>query len=167
MNRTVIGIMLVVLGILFLLGNLGILSGALVLLLVGGGFLFFYYHSGKKASHRNIGLLIPGAILIMVGIYDFLIETLRMQYVEGYLFFIFLSVAFAGIYLIHTRNLKELSRGKRIWPLYPALGLFMFGILIVSERQLESEIVSVIFSNLFPIALIITGIIIVIRAVNK
>ncbi len=167
MNRTVIGIMLVVLGVLFLLGNLGFLSGALVMLLVGGGFLFFYYSSGKKASNRKLGLLIPGAILIMISIYNFLVESLRIDYVEGYLFFIMLAVAFVAIYFIHTRHLKELTKGKRTWPLYPALGLFVFGILILFERQLESETVSVILTNIFPILLIIAGIIIVIKTRKK
>ncbi len=167
MGKKSLGIMLVILGVLLLLGNLGYLPGNLFLLIVGGGFLYFYVRSGVSASERNLGLLIPGLIIVMVWLYGFLNNTLMITGVEGYLFFILLGLAFLGIYLIHTMHVREASGGEKLWPLYPALALVGFGVLIRLEQQLESEIVRMLMNNLFPIALIIVGLIIVVRTMGK
>ena len=167
MGRKSLGLILILLGVLFLLSNLGFFSGAIVLWIIGGSFLFFYYNSGKSNSNRNLGLLIPGMIIIAVGVYDFLNKTLGITAIEGVTFLIFLGIAFIGIYLIHTRHSENGGFGERNWPLFPALGLFAVSLLSLLEKHLESELIAQILGNMFPIVLIIVGIVIFVRAVSK
>ncbi len=167
MDRKWIGGLLIILGLFFLLSNLGIFRGEWLLLILGGGFLGVYLVSGKTADSRNVGFLIPGCILIMLGFFVLLEATLKQWGIEGYFFFSFIGMAFILVYLIHNRQLSDASEGRRNWPLYPGLSLFGFTLFLFVVTRLDTGIGRMFLNNLFPIGLLIAGAIILIKSYSK
>ncbi len=167
MNRKWLGILLVVIGGISLLSNLGFYSGEFTLLIVGGLLLFMYYRSGDAVYKRSQGLIIAGMIVTMVGLFAVVEENFALGDQDGYLFFIFLGIAFFLVFLVHTRHLDSLPVGKRRWPLYPAVGLWGFGLFVFLVEFLERDLAEAILSNLFPVALIVIGVIMLVKAFRK
>ena len=155
MKNTFIGLILIVVGGLILLGNLGFISGDLTLFVIGGAFLFFYGVSGKSRTERKIGLLIPGMIVLAVGTFAFMDDHFN---VAPYWFFVSLGLAFLGIYLIHTRY----GQGGK-WPLYPALGLFGFSVFVLLTTRFNLNRMDDLMSNLLPAAAIISGLVLLLK----
>lgn len=156
MKNSMIGLILVIVGLFILLGNLGVLNGELTLLGIGTAFLIFYGVSGRDKEQRKIGLLIPGLIILAVDMFA-LLET-RYD-AAPYFFFVFLGLAFLSVYLIHTKSVKN-----RKWPLYPALGLFGFSIFLLAATNFNLEFLGTIMNNLIPAAAIIAGLVILVKA---
>lgn len=167
MNRKWLGVLFVVIGGISLLSNLGFYSGEFTLLIVGGLLLFMYYRSGDSVYLRNQGLMIAGAIVTMVGAFNILEENFALGDQEGYLFFIFLGIAFFLVFFVHTRHLNSLPVGKRRWPLYPAVALWGFGLFVFLVEFLERDLAEKILSNVFPVALIIIGVVMIGKAFRK
>lgn len=156
MKNSMIGLILVSVGVLMLLGNLGMLDGEFMLLGVGAIFLIFYGISGRDNDSRKVGLLIPGLIIIAVGLFAQLESRLDNA---PYLFFVFLGLAFLGVYVIHTRNIQG---GK--WPLFPALGLFGFAAFVFAATNFNIAFLGTIMNNLVPAGAIVVGLVILVKA---
>lgn len=126
MNRSTLGIVMVVLGGVLLLGQLNLFSEHLFLYLLGAGFIFTYYVFGGATKYGSVGFLIPGLILLAIAIFS---DLENYFHLGGWGFFICLSLAFLGVYWFHTRHFTG-SWGEVNWPLIPAGVLFLFSIFI-------------------------------------
>ena len=167
MDKKWLGILLVALGIASLLGNLNIFQGELTLLVIGILFFFFYNKSGKTVDKRQVGLLIPGVIVFMVGLFAIVDRNFELGEAGGYLFFVFLGIAFVSIYFIHTKHLENALKEKKNWPLYPGLACLGFALFVFIVQSLETEIGREILSNIFPIGLIVVGVSILLKSLFK
>ncbi len=119
-NRTnLLGAALIAIGLFIWLGrmlpNEGEITGGMVLLTIASPFLFFAFWK------RIYGLLIPGSILagLSIGV-PFASLTNGMSVVWG------LSLGFMAIYLLG----RELFSVRAPWPIFPAVPLFVVGIII-------------------------------------
>ncbi len=155
MKNSMIGLILVSVGVLMLLGNLGVLGGEFMLLAIGAAFLIFYGLSGRETVSRKVGLLIPGLIIIAVGLFAQFESQLENA---PYMFFVFLGLAFLGVYLIHTRSIEG---GK--WPLFPALGLFGFAAFVFAATNFNISFLGTIMNNLVPAGAILVGLVILVK----
>ncbi len=167
MDRKWLGLLLIIMGGIFLLSNLGYYPGEFTLAIVGALLLLMYYRSGNSVYRRSQGLLIAGAIVTMVGLFAAIEQNVPLGDRDGYLFFVFLGIAFLFVFLVHTRHLKNLPSGKRRWPLYPAAGLWGFSLFVFIVQVLDSDLTKRLLSNLFPIGLIIVGVILILKAFRK
>lgn len=159
MKNSMIGLILVSVGLLMLLGNMGVLDGEFTLLAIGTAFLIFYGISGRDTETRKVGLLIPGLIIMAVGTF----AQLESRFDNApYMFFVFLGLAFLGVYLIHTRNIQG---GK--WPLFPAIGLFGFAAFVFAATNFNIAFLATIMNNLVPAGAIIVGLVLLVKAKKK
>lgn len=112
-------------------------------LLVGLAFAAAYIWS------RQLGFLIPATVLVAVG----LAVSVPDHLFEGWMLFAALSLAFAAVYLIHTR-VRGTETGERIWPLFPAGGLLAFSIALVASEQFSPHWFIVAFFGLPAVVLL-------------
>lgn len=159
MKNSMIGLILVSVGVLILLGNLGVFEGEFILFAIGAAFLIFYGLSGRNTESRKVGLLIPGLIIIAVGLFAQFESQLENA---PYMFFVFLGLAFLGVYLIHTRSVDG---GK--WPLFPALGLFGFAAFVFAATTFNLEFLGTIMNNIVPAGAILVGLVLLVKSRKK
>jgi hypothetical protein len=141
-DRTVLALLLIGGGVLFLFAQLNIFPGFgnidfgdFVLLLLGGAFLYAYFST--KASHR-VGFLIPGAILFGIGTGTLIshLPIVNSFTGDGDIVPITLGLGFCLIWLLER---------KHWWALIPGGFLIFAGL-------------STAVGNLWPVALIIIGV---------
>lgn len=137
-DRTMLGLILVGGGILFLLDQLNIfgITGNLVLPIIGGVFMYAYFTT--RQGHR-IGFLIPGAILLGIGVGQ-LISSLSVPQLwsRGDVTVLTLGLGFCLIWALERRHW---------WALIPGGILLMVGL---------SSLFAI--AQLWPLALIALGI---------
>ncbi len=144
-----LGIGLIALGIVFLIAQLvGGIGDALILLLVGGGFIFAYL------SRNQYGLLIPGGILVGLGI-GTLLERMLSPFAEFET--LGLGLGFLLIYLIDLLRQGHTSW----WPLAPGTVLILVGLVEGSPQFQEWLTVG------WPAILILIGLLLLIRTLSK
>lgn len=117
MNSRTLGIVLIVFGLLIYLANISMLSGEAVLIGIGLGLLIVYF-----TSRRSIGFLISGAVVTAVGAFAAVDRWLPGEH--GYLFFLFLALAFAAVYLV------ELNHERGGWAGWVAVALAAFSAFV-------------------------------------
>ncbi|MFO7942457.1 MAG: hypothetical protein R6U92_07445 [Bacillota bacterium] len=154
-SRRIIGILLLVAGVALLLSMLGYLPGAAFLLILGGGFCGVYAAVGGRRSYGNVGFLIPGLVLLAVGSFAVLEETLTANSPNPGYFFALLATAFLGVALVHTRAFRQADHGERNWPLYPAAGLTLLGVLLALEESIGVSLAFLQMLNYLWIAALI------------
>jgi hypothetical protein len=125
MDKKKIGILLITIGIFILLNTLNLISDDIFLYLLSGGFLFTYFILGARKHYRNIGFLIPGAILLAIALFSDLERINSIDSLGGGVFFIMLGLAFLIVF-IHTSAFKKWD-----WPIYPAGALILFGLFVI------------------------------------
>lgn len=153
MDKKKIGLLLVIIGIFIFINTTGLLSDDIFLYLLSGAFLISYFMLGGRKHYRNIGFLIPGAILLAIALSSDLQKIKFIANLGGGVFFILLGLAFAAI-LIHTAAFKKWD-----WPIYPAAVLMFFGLFVIFVEK-SSFIQNRSYLNyLTPAILIITGLI--------
>lgn len=126
--------------LLLLLNNLGLLTGNAFLLILGLGFLAVYFLLGGRRRYGNIGLLIPGAILISIWAAITISQRVALGPLDGAIFLFLIGLAFLAVFFLHTISFKEMSHGDRFWPLYPTAGLFFIGAITYLSQLQEREI---------------------------
>jgi hypothetical protein len=144
-ERTILGLILVGGGVLFLLQQFSIFSGfgELILLLIGGIFMYAYFntHSGYR-----VGFLIPGAILLGIGVGE-VISSLPLPsfWAGGNVTAFTLGLGFCLIWLFERKHWWSLIPGSililssmaemwvfgRLWP----LGLIALGAYLLYDQN--------------------------------
>lgn len=125
MDKKKTGILLITIGVFILLNTLNLISDEIFLYLLSGGFIFTYFMLGARKHYRNIGFLIPGAILLAIALFSDLERIELINKLGGGFFFIMLGLAFLVV-LIHTSAFKKWD-----WPIYPAAALIGFGLFVI------------------------------------
>jgi hypothetical protein len=161
-KKSTIGVFLIVLGLVIALGNLNMVPGLITLPLISVGFFFLYFYFGAWSRRGNIGFLIPGCIIAVVGIFAIL-ETNGYIY-NGFepIFLVMLGVAFLIIMLVHTIRIDSPRWGERYWPIFPAAVLILIGAIALITTS-DSTIAGLIT----PAILILVGIYILFKPLLK
>ena len=155
MSRNTLGVVLIVIGLFVAMSNLGWIGSGWALFLIGGGFIAVYAARGGPRHNANVGLLIPGSILVMIGAYVSLTEAFDWGDVSGSLFFICLSVAFFGVFFIHTRRQ---AGAARFWPAITGGSILAFGLLVLSVEAYDSQTGRMILNHATSVGLVAAGI---------
>lgn len=98
-------------------------DGAWAPLTIGLAFIVVYVFA------RRLGFLIPGTILSAIGIVSLLPASVH----RSWMVFLGLGLAFASVWLFHTRT-RGSGWGERFWPLFPA-GAFLVMTLAVGLAE--------------------------------
>lgn len=167
MENKLLGIILILFGAFWFLGNLNIIRGDFTLIIVGIGFIIAYYFTGNKGSKRNLGFIIPGCITLMVGSFALLESNRSLGSFSGSLFFLFIGTAFWMIYFIHTLHYCPKGSGSRNWPMYTGAALYAFSGFILMVELFRFRYFRFILINLWPIAFIIAGLIFIFKGLKK
>jgi len=120
-----VGLILILAGVFMLLSQLGVIPGVSILYFLGLGFLAVYAILGARREYGYVGFLIPGTILLAIALFASLGAGSDGGEINPGFFFLFLSLSFLMVFLVHTYWFKELGHGDRFWPLYPAAGLLV------------------------------------------
>ncbi len=126
-----VGILLVGFGAFLLLAQLNIFSGRVFLVFLGAGFLVVYIFMGGRRHYGNLGFLIPGFVLIALAAF-----TSGNVSRHPSLFFLFLSLVFWGVLILHTFWFAGEDWAARFWPVFPGAGLLLFSGFIYSGTSL-------------------------------
>jgi hypothetical protein len=118
-TRWLPGLLLIALGVVLLIANLGWvrLGGATLFLGLSAAFLLARFLSG------SYGFAVPAGILAGFGSYVALEEAGALPGDHGGWFFILLGLGFVAVYVIGLRP-------AAIWPFFPAAALIGFGVLL-------------------------------------
>jgi hypothetical protein len=162
-----LGTALIIIGIIWTLSNLNLISDQWILPFIGIVFLIVYFYRGGIQKKGTIGFLIAGCIIFMIGIFAAMSEIFYLGVLEAPLFFFFLGSAFFPIYLIHTRHLPEEESRNYKWPLYAGFIIIIFSLLLLLIETLQIPIMQRIYSILWPIGLIILGSYIIFTKINR
>jgi|LDZT01.1.fsa_nt_gi hypothetical protein len=162
-----LGIALIIIGIIWTLSNLNLISDQWILPFIGIVFLIVYFYRGGIQKKGTIGFLIAGCIIFMIGIFAAMSEIFYLGVLEAPLFFFFLGSAFFPIYLIHTRHLPEEESRNYKWPLYAGFIIIIFSLLLLLIETVQIPIMQRIYSILWPIGLIILGSYIIFTKINR
>jgi hypothetical protein len=147
-TNTVLGVILIVMGILLGLTLMDVLPAGMGMLYIFAiGFLTVYF-----MYSRSMGVLMPGCIFAAVA--AFITVFVLFDNVNMFLILIFIGLAFVAVFFIHTMHLNTRNRSRRFWPLLPGLTLTGAGALLV---VVDANIITV---NLRYINLIAPGILI-------
>lgn len=125
MDKKKLGILLITIGVFILLNTLNLISDDIFLYLLSGGFLLTYFVLGARKHYRNIGFLIPGAILLSIALFSDLQRIETFDNLGGGFFFVMLGLAFFVV-LIHTSAFEKWD-----WPIYPGTALILFGLFVL------------------------------------
>jgi hypothetical protein len=146
------GVILIVLGIAFLVGQLLPNAGQYVPLLVGLSFLAVFL------ATRNYGFLVPGGIVTGVGV-GIVLATEDQGRVGGGLFLISLGLGFIAIYLLAALfRIRE----NHPWPFIPGGILVTVGVVTLAGTRYGE-----IARYIWPAALIVLGLAFVIRGLVR
>jgi len=153
MNRkSIVGVLLVALGVVAALVNLGVFRGVFFLPIVSAGLLSMYVAFGGRRHDGNLGFLIPGCIVAAIGLYAVLNDYISMRD-SGGVFLMMLGAAFLAIMVVHTLHGKDQDWGARYWPIFPATGLILTGVAAASRVNFPWNI----WNMIGPVALIVVG----------
>jgi len=144
---SVAGVVLIVLGVLFLLGQWTGVGGEGLVALIGAAFLAAY------ALTRNYGLLVPGGIMTGLGVGIIYQDRLDG---EGTPVLLGLGLGFAAIYLV-DRAVRRAAGGW--WPLVPGAVLTLIGLLQAGNQSgLQGAL-----GRWWPLALVLLGLYLIFR----
>jgi len=143
--------MLILLGIYFLLINLGLWKGIaanIFLVILGAAFIAAFYISGKA-----VGFLIPGFILTFLSIVLALLQSGLVDEKRFWpLIVIAIGLAFICVYFLGTRK-------EEVWPLVLGIGLFVLsGLLLATTFELLDWDFWRLMGYFWPVILIFLGI---------
>ncbi len=161
------GILLLGAGAALLLNQLGLIPGNIFLLLLSFKFCLAYVLLGGRSEYGSVGFLIPGLVLLAIGGF----ATLQSRQIIGEsapgFFFLGLGLSFLGVFLLHTFWFRELDHGERFWPLYPAGGLMMFGILLTLQDIWKRDFPLQALNYFWAAALLVAGLWLILESRKK
>ncbi|HKL74802.1 MAG TPA: hypothetical protein VJ881_01945 [Halanaerobiales bacterium] len=153
-KKNLFGGVLIVLGAIWLLESFNFINVDLTLIIISSILLVIYFFSGKRAESRNVGLLIGGSIVLMIGLHSILNELFTLGKMDGVLFFLLLGTAFWIVQILHYSQISNVS-----WPTYVGTSLYVFSAIIFFSEYLEKGF----FKYIWSIALILIGIFIIFK----
>lgn len=162
-----LGIALIIIGVVWTLSNLNLISDQWIMPFIGIVFLIAYFYRGGTQKEATIGFLIAGCIIFMIGIFAAMSEIFYLGLLEAPLFFFFLGIAFLPVYAIHTRHLADEESRNYKWPLYTGFIIIIFGIFLLLIETVQIPIIKRIYSIIWPIVLIILGSYIIFGGINR
>lgn len=153
-GRLIPGVILIVLGIVFLLPRLGIDFGNLwPLLVVAPGIAFLVYYVLSKNKEDKAGIMIPAVITLLL-----------------------------GLFLLY-QNLSNWSDADKLWPVYPLIVGISFYVFYLAGGRKEKGILipanilalvgvgflflNFLTFNLWPLFLIIAGLVLILLPYRK
>lgn len=144
-------------GVLLLINSRFDLSGGIFLLGIGAAFLAAY------ASKRSYGFLVPGMILVGLGI-GHIFDDIRLLGVFGEWNTFWLGMGFVGIFLVDRLG----PRQSTSWPLWPGGFLVLFGFWDIAWQigLLDYEWWEFV-EDWWPVLLIIWGVILLRRGQER
>ncbi len=166
-KNTFLGIILIIIGIIWTLSNMHLINDQWILPFVGMVFIAAYLYRGSTQKKGTIGFLIAGCIIIMVGLFAALNESLYLGPFEGALFFFFVGIAFLPVYFIHTRHLRDKNSGNQKWPLYTGLIIMAFGFFVLLTETAHMPLMRRVYPVLWPMVLIVLGLYIIFKHGRK
>ncbi len=153
-KKNLLGGILVVMGMIWLLESINFISVDLTLIIVAAVLLIIYFLSGKNANTRNVGLLIGGSIVLMIGIQSILDDLFFLGNMEGVLFFLLLGSAFWIVQLLHYSQIDGIK-----WPTYVGTALYAFSGIIFFSEYINKSFLKYIWSG----SLILIGLYIIFK----
>ncbi|HOF02369.1 MAG TPA: hypothetical protein PLT58_00095 [Atribacterota bacterium] len=158
MNKKIfLGIILVIMGLFWTLSNFQLIRGSWFLPIIGFAFLAAYLYRREDKLNRTPGFLIAGCIIIMVGLFNIINESVKLGLLEGPLFFYLLGISFLPVYFIHTRNFAQQDSKQHKWPLYTGFSIIGFGILVLIIEAANTSLIRRFYPIILPIILILLG----------
>lgn len=159
-SKILIGIILILMGVYFLVVNLGLwpgLAGNLFLVVLGVSFLAAFYLSGKA-----VGFLIPGFVLSFLGIILALLQSGLISYDKYWpLIVTAVGLAFICVYVLGTRK-------EDIWPL--VLGIILLivsGLLMATTFGLLDWDFWRLLGYFWPVMLIFLGLWVLLKPIKS
>ncbi len=154
-GQIVIGLVLLFLGGFFLLNNLGFLRGEAFLVFLGLAFVGAYVLTG-----RQVGFLVPGAVLVALGLFSSLEQSRFFwgRQAGGGWFFIFMALAFAAVFVVDSLGRPS----PTTWALFPAAGLGLFGLFVIGMDVLPRSLWRA-SATWWPAILILVGVLFLVR----
>jgi hypothetical protein len=159
-SKILVGIIFILLGLYFLLINLGLwqgLAGNLFLVVLGVAFICAFYISGKA-----VGFLIPGLIMTLVGMVLALLQSGLIEENKFWpLIITAVGVAFVLVYFLATRE-------KEAWPLVMGIVLLVAsGMLLATTFGVLDWDFWHLVGYFWPVVLIFLGIWILLRPLKS
>ena len=148
-RRLATGVVLVVIGLVLFALKLGVSYGREVTLLLVGGLLAAGY-----AYRRAYGLLIPGCILLGLGLGAVVAHWFAID-IDFEL--VGLGLGFIGIYVVDLL----VMRSSRRWPVIPGLILMVWGVVK------ENTSIQRVIANGWPIIIVVAGLVMVLDGIRK
>ena len=156
MQRRVLGLILIGIGVIIYAGGRGWMSGDAFLYTVAAIFLLSYFMSGYR-----VGLLIPGCMLGALGAFVTITERYPHLSGSGAPFFLLIGTGFMVIFLL------EYGLARRgVWAAWTAIPILVFGgLLYLGEVQHIS--VGRILIDYWPALLIAVGAILLLQSWDR
>jgi hypothetical protein len=152
-NRAAGGVLLIAVGLLLLAGQI-IRVDHLFLPILGGVFIL------AAVTQRNPGLLVPGGILMGIGVGSFLTDNVFFAMAEPVRSGLFL-VSLAGGFVLITVLSTLFTRHTQVWALFPAtiIGL-IGGALLIGGSAIN---VLAFLGQVWPVFLILGGLMMLVQ----
>lgn len=149
MNTRTLGFGLIGFGLVLLLTNFYQVQVDLTLLVIGACFMAAYF-GNMMGSKKNIGFLIPGCILVALGVWEVVSSILMLNAYDDLGFFISGGTAFLAIYGIGSRH----GHGVK-WAAIVALCAYAFSAFLFLVNY--STFFATHEDLIFPFVLIVIG----------
>ena len=163
-KRFAMAFFMIYLGVFFLVDRLNYFDDSLSLLIIGIGLLVTYILSGKNYRERVGIYLVSGSLLSVWGGAYLAYE--RIQLLNGYFFYIYMTAAAIGLFIIHFVSAGRTDRpGKYVqsWAMRLAILLIVIEGLVYASETLTAYEMLFYMSNYWPVILIIIGVMILIK----
>lgn len=126
-KKSALGIVLIVLGVTLALIQQHLIDGLWLLPAISLALLTLYVAFGGHKHDANLGFLIPGCILAVVGTHALLQGYGLIPEDSGTLFLFMFGASWLIIMFVHTMRGEDRDWGSRFWPIFPALGMMVPG----------------------------------------
>lgn len=161
------GIFLIFLGIMGVIDRLHIFGEYFEYIVVGSGFIIMYILRGAQKKYGNIGFLLIGCIILSAIPIDIIDKTSMLSTYKDPLLLVIIGTVFLLTYLIHTVWVPDVRKGSKTWPVIVAVIIYLVSALDLLTEIADSEIGRLILNNLWPVILILAGIVILVRNFTK
>ncbi|MCT4663255.1 MAG: hypothetical protein N4A40_15465 [Tissierellales bacterium] len=136
-------------------------------LAVAAMFLVGYLVSGSDYTNRKNALLVAGSIITSISLYAMLEDVVDLGILDGVLFFEFLGLSFLAIHFISSGRTSKRGYYVPSWAFRVGVILCIFGAFVFSVSVLEWEATVILVNNVWPIGLIIAGVLIIWQNYNN